>query len=74
MAKENTLKELGEMLEHVVKNMATKDDVEELRQEVKNGFTGVNSKIDGVHNRIDEELDKRKQLEVRVSRLEEKVG
>jgi hypothetical protein len=31
MTKKTTLKELGEMLEHVVKHMATKDDIAELK-------------------------------------------
>jgi hypothetical protein len=30
MAKETTLNEIGEMLAHVVKHMATKDDLQEL--------------------------------------------
>jgi hypothetical protein len=53
MAKETNLEELVEMLAHVIKNMATKDDVEELRKELRlemnDGSTGVNSKFDGVH-------------------------
>ena len=30
MAKETTLNEIGEMLDHVVEHMATKDDVREI--------------------------------------------
>ena len=33
--KETTLKELGEMLAHVVKHMATKDELKEFRDEFK---------------------------------------
>lgn len=33
----------------------------------------VESKLDGINNRIDLEVDKRKSLEVRTAKLEEKV-
>src|SRR5271165_7116464 len=33
-AKETTLKELGEMLAHVVKHMATKEDIADIRREM----------------------------------------
>ena len=35
MTKETTLNELGQMLTHVVENMATKDDLAELRTELR---------------------------------------
>ncbi len=35
MVKETTLNEIGTMMEHVVKHMATKDDIAELRAEMK---------------------------------------
>ena len=34
MAEETTLNEIGEMLAHVVKHMATKDDIADLRKEM----------------------------------------
>ena len=33
MAKETTLNEIGEMLAHIVKHMATKDDIADVRRE-----------------------------------------
>ena len=34
MAKETTLKELGDMLTHVVKHMATKEDIIDVRRDM----------------------------------------
>ena len=34
MAKETTLNEIGEMLAHVVKHMATKDDIADIRRDM----------------------------------------
>jgi len=34
MAKKTTLNEIGEMLAHVVKHMATKDDITDIRKEM----------------------------------------
>lgn len=34
MAKETTLNEIGEMLAHVVKHMATKDDISDIREKM----------------------------------------
>jgi hypothetical protein len=34
MPKKTTLKEIGEMLTHVVKHMATKDDIAEVRKDM----------------------------------------
>jgi hypothetical protein len=39
MAKPTTLEEIGEMLAHVVKHMATKDDIADLRRELKGDTT-----------------------------------
>ena len=51
----------------IVENMVTKGELQEVKEELKQE---INSKNDGVHQRIDQELDKRKLLEVRVSRME----
>jgi chromosome segregation ATPase len=40
-AKETTLNELGEMLAHVVKHMATKDDLTALRTELKGDIADI---------------------------------
>jgi hypothetical protein len=88
-AKKTTLKELGEMLAHVVKHMATKDDLSELETRLDGRIdkldarlTGVESNLSGQINRIDtkltkfeeHEIDKRLQLEVRVTTIEKHLG
>jgi hypothetical protein len=73
MTKKTTLKELGEMLGFVVKRMATKDDI----ADVKSTLAG-HTKILNDHTRdlaiikkdLTTNLDKRLQLEVRVSAIE----
>jgi hypothetical protein len=64
MAKETTLNEIGEMLTHVVKHMATKEDLQELatKEQLVALYTQVNS-IDMRHVK----------LQSRVADLEEKV-
>jgi hypothetical protein len=78
--KKITLKEIGEMLAHVVKHMATKDDIARLDTRIDK----LDAKIDSVEsnlaakiNRLDtkltkfeeNEIDKRLQLEVQSPRL-----
>ena len=69
MSKKITLKEVGEMLVHVVKHMATKEDLEKLatKEQVISLHMQVNS--------IETELRdlKRQKLVTRVADLEEKV-
>jgi hypothetical protein len=73
-AKETTLKEIGEMLEHVVKNMATKDDIARLVGRIDK----LDAKIDRLDTKVtkfeEREIDKRKQLEVRVTTIEKHLG
>jgi hypothetical protein len=84
-AKKTTLNELGDMLTHVVKHMATKDDITRLDTRIDK----LDAKIDSVEsnlaakiNRLDtkltkfeeNEIDKRLQLEVRVSHIEKHLG
>jgi hypothetical protein len=45
MAKETTLNEIGEMLAHVVKHMATKDDVAAVRTELKGDIVRVGEQV-----------------------------
>jgi hypothetical protein len=81
-AKNTTLKELGEMLAHVVKHMATKDDLAELETRLDTKIDTVKSNLSGQINRIDtkltkfeeHEIDKRLQLEVRVATIEKHLG
>jgi outer membrane protein TolC len=83
-SKEVTNNEIGEMLTHVVKHMATKEDVERLDLKID----GVESKIASVESNLsnkiraldsrlgafeNHEVDKRLQLEVRVHKIEKKV-
>jgi hypothetical protein len=76
-AKKTTLNELGDMLTHVVKHMATKDDIARLDTRVDK----LDAKIDSVESKLaakidrldtkltkfeENEIDKRLQLEVRL--------
>ena len=79
-----TLGDVGSMLEHVVQHMATKEDLEEINKtlDAHTKTLGEHTKILGEHTRdlntikndVKVGLDKRLQLEVRVTRLEKKVG
>jgi hypothetical protein len=73
MTKKTTLKELGDMLSHVVKHMATKDDLADLRKEMatKDDINRLDTKLTKFE---EHEIDKRKQLEVRVSAIEKHLG
>jgi methyltransferase-like protein len=73
MTKKTTLKELGEMLAHVVKHMATKDDLADLRKEMatKEDINRLDTKLTKFE---EHEIDKRLQLEVRVSAIEKHLG
>jgi hypothetical protein len=73
-AKETTLREVGEMLTHVVEHMATKEDVAKLDTRID----ALGAKIDRIDvklTKLDEnEIDKRLQLEVRVAAIEKHLG
>jgi flagellar capping protein FliD len=88
-AKKMTLNELGDMLAHVVKYMATKDDLAALETRLDRRIDKLDTKIDSVEsnlaakiNRLDtkltkfeeNEIDKRLQLEVRVASIEKHLG
>jgi hypothetical protein len=59
MAKKTTLKELGEMLSFVVKRMATKDDIADLRKEMatKDDLAAVETRLDRRIEVLDGKLD-----------------
>jgi len=63
-----------ETVEFIKDRMVTKSELAEVRTELKKDIEDtrleLRSKIDGVHRRIDEDLDKRKTLENRMSRIE----
>jgi hypothetical protein len=84
-AKKTTLNELGDMLTHVVKHMATKDGIARLDKRIHK----LDAKIDSVESKLaakidhldtkltkfeEHEIDKRLQLEVRVSAIEKHLG
>jgi chaperonin cofactor prefoldin len=52
--KETTLKELGEMLTHVVKHMATKDDLKEFREETAENFRALRAEVADVRRDVEE--------------------
>ena len=66
--KKTTLNELGAMLEHVVKHMATKDDIADLRHELKGGIATVQTQVNSIERQLRET-----KTEIRLSDLEEKV-
>lgn len=70
--------EVAEMFSFIVRHMATKEDLEETRQELKaeirDARAEIVSKTSGLHNRLDQELDKRKVLENDVARIKTHLG
>jgi hypothetical protein len=68
MAKKVTLNELGEMLAHVVKHMATKEDVAELRRELKGDIVRVQEQVGSI-----EQQQREGRYETRLGNLETKV-
>jgi hypothetical protein len=68
MAKKTTLNEIGDMLAHVVKHMATKDDIADLKIELKDDIARVQEQV----NSIEAEL-KYGRYETRLGKLEDKV-
>ena len=77
-AKKTTLNELGEMLTHVVKHMATKDDLGAAEARLDRRIEKLDAKIDRLDVKLtkfeETEIDKRKQLEVRVAAIEKHLG
>ena len=75
MVKKTTLNELGLMLEHVVKHMATKEDLNdglaEVRNEMATGFLTLQTQVNSIETDI--RGLKHSKLEFRVADLEEKV-
>src|SRR3981081_1107800 len=71
MAKETTLNEIGEMLSHVVKHMATKDDITEVRRELKGDIVRVSEQVASIETQL--RGMQHVKLQSRVADLEEKV-
>ena len=55
---------------HMEATMATKVELAALEKKVDTGFEGVNGKIEGLHRRMDAELEQKRVLEDRVSKIE----
>lgn len=71
MQKETTLNELGEMLAHVVKHMATKDDIAELRRELKGDILTLHTQVTDIEGQL--RSMRHAKLESRVLDLEDEV-
>jgi hypothetical protein len=77
MTKKTTLKELGDMLGFVVKHMATKDDIADVKSTLADHTTILNDHTRDlaiIKKDLTTNLDKRLQLEVRVSAIEKHLG
>jgi hypothetical protein len=68
MAKKTTLNEIGEMLTHVVKHMATKDDITELRHDLKGDIANLQTQVNSIERQLRET-----KTEVRLGNLEDEV-
>ena len=77
-ARKTTLNELGDMLTHVVKHMATKDDLAAVEMRLDRRIDKLDAKIDRLDTKLtkfeENEIDKRLQLEVRVTHIEKHLG
>ena len=88
MVKKTTLKEVGELLAHFVKHIATKDDIKDMatKSDVRGIIRGelkplatrliaVESKVSGIDRRLDAEAIRREdeKIPARVLKLEKKV-
>lgn len=58
---------------HMEATMATKVELAALEKKVDYGFEGVNGKIEGLHRRMDAELEQKRLVEDRVSKIEAEV-
>jgi hypothetical protein len=77
MTKKTTLKELGDMLGFVVKHMATKDDITDVKSTLADHTKILNEHtrdLAVIKNDVTTNLDKRLQLAVRVSAIEKHLG
>ena len=52
--KETTLKELGEMLAHVVEHMVTKDELKEFRDETAENFRALRAEVADIRRDLEE--------------------
>ena len=73
MAKETTLNEIGEMLAHVIKHMATKDDIADIRRDMatKDQIIALHTQVNSIETQL--RRMKHVKLQSRVADLEEEV-
>jgi hypothetical protein len=78
IAKQTTLREVGEMLTHVVEHMATKEDVakldtriDDLREEMIDQFEHADKQFRATHDRLRDMAAKITVIHRRVERLDE---
>ncbi|OGG80672.1 hypothetical protein A3A39_03190 [Candidatus Kaiserbacteria bacterium RIFCSPLOWO2_01_FULL_54_13] len=67
--KDKNVESLIETVDFIKDNMSTKDDVDEIKKTLNEHTRDLNT----IKNDLKTDVDKRKQLEVRVTRLEQKV-
>ena len=53
-AKETTLKEVGEMLAHVVEHMATKEELRAFREETAENFRALRAEVADIRRDVEE--------------------
>jgi predicted RNase H-like nuclease (RuvC/YqgF family) len=71
-ARETGLKELGEMLEHVVKHMATKEDIANLTEHVvsiEQELKSVRRNLDDLRNKVENVVGYRKEIDHALERI-----
>lgn len=73
MAKKSQIDEILEVVIHIKDVMATKEELMEVKKELSNQIFAIEGKLGGINNRIDNEVDHRKVMNVRVDKLEKKV-
>ncbi len=77
-AKKTTPKEIGETLGYIVEHMATKEDLTALEARLDKRIDKLDAKIDRLDVKLtkfeEKEIDKRLQLEVRVTAIEKHLG
>ena len=70
MAKKITVNELGEMLAHVVKHMATKEDIADIKRDMatKEQVIALHTQVNSIEAQL-----RQARYETRLGKLEEKV-
>ncbi len=73
MATKTTLREIGEMLTYVVKHMATKEDLAEIRRDMatKEQIVALHTQVNAIETDI--RTMKQAKLEARIADLEDEV-